>query len=139
MKPVFVSRLTPLRNSEEDLLNLVRHRAARATTNQLSVNFANRRHFGCRSGEEGFTGREQIIKIKGPRTSHYSSAVFCSDSPERLFRVVVERMIFACEPVASRGRADVQGHRIFERFGRVLNSRRDVEHLIRRERHIAAW
>src|SRR6476620_3585361 len=66
------------------------------------------------------------------------SASYKSDSPERLVRIVVEGLIRAVEPVGPCGSANVECDRVFERFGRVLNSRPNAQALIRHQRHVAA-
>ena len=66
-----------------------------------------------------------------------SSKVFRSHCPQRLVGIVMERPIRAFEPIGSRRSANIEGYRVFERFGRVLNARRDAQQLVRHQRYVS--
>src|SRR5690606_37551273 len=60
-QPVAVLGRTAVHHVEEQRLQLFGDRAATAGADGAVVEFADRRHFGCSAGEEGFIGRIDLV------------------------------------------------------------------------------
>src|SRR6185295_1838174 len=61
-----------------------------------------------------------------------------SYGPQRLIRIVMKRSVCAVKPVDARGSANIERHRIFERFGGMLDSPGNPQHLVWYQSNVAA-